>query len=199
MNEYSPHLKFVKHLEVLREHVTRYRKEHSGSLRFLEVGSGGNRRDGLASGFQYECIDIDGKATYTGDICEWLPWSALRPYDIVLLYNVLEHVFHPFRAADHCLQLLRPGGLVIAVAPFSWRYHPVPVDLWRFTHKGLAHLFERSGDVEPLVAAYDIGTRRKDNRGGVLKDYLDVPPVDELGGWRENWNAVYVGRKRFGG
>ena len=71
--------------------------------------------------------------------------------------------------------------------------------MWRFTHKGLAHLFERRGDVEPLVAAYDIKTRRKDNRGGVLENYLDVPPVDEMGGWRENWNVVYVGRKRANG
>ena len=42
-------------------------------------------------------------------------------------------------------KLLKPGGTVITIAPFSIRYHDVN-DYFRFTHKGLEQLFNDTGN-----------------------------------------------------
>jgi hypothetical protein len=81
------------------------------------------------------------------------------------------------------------------MAPFSWRYHPVPLDCFRYTHTGLAYLFERTGQVETRLSGYDISNRRKNAMGGKVANGLDIPPKDHLGGWREHWLTIYVGRK----
>lgn len=95
--------------------------------------------------------------------------------------NVFEHIMEPWAAAAECVRILKKNGITIHIAPFSWRYHPVPVDYFRYSHDGLKHLFERTGEIETLLSAYDISERRKDHRGGKI-GILDVPPVDELGG-----------------
>ena len=43
-------------------------------------------------------------------------------------------------------------------------------------------------------SGFDISNRREDIRG-LWPDKRDSVPVDELGGWRENWSVYYVGRK----
>ena len=109
--------------------------------------------------------------------------------------NLLEHVADPWAAAAEMTRIARPGGLLMHLAPFAWRYHPFPEDYWRFSHTGLKMLFERTGRVSTLLSGYDIQMRRKDQRCAALPDNLDVPPVDQLGGWREHWHAIWVGRK----
>ena len=66
------------------------------------------------------------------------------------------------------------------MAPFSWRYHPYPVDLYRFTPEGLNQLFNHSAQYDVLEKGFDISLRRKDGRGGNLPNNADTPPVDSL-------------------
>src|SRR3990167_8918493 len=55
-------------------------------------------------------------------------------------YTILD--LDPPAAARTIGRLLKPGGLAITQTLFAWDYHPRPVDYWRFTHAGLAYLFE---------------------------------------------------------
>ena len=39
-------------------------------------------------------------------------------------------------------------------APFSWRYHAVPFDAYRYTHTGAQYLFERLGGMVKVFSGY---------------------------------------------
>ena len=66
-------------------------------------------------------------------------------YGTVLCLSVLEHVENPFDVFDGLYECLAPGGLLILSTVFSYRYHPAPVDYWRFTPACLKMLAERAG------------------------------------------------------
>ena len=195
---WSPHLKFVASSDV-GALIARHRDSLPGPPRFLDVGGRHGEFQHLAQGFAYHILEIDtrvqGDNVIFGDICD-CPAVPSESFDVCFSNNVFEHLKEPWRAAEECVRITRRGGLMVHLAPFSWRYHPSPVDFFRYTHAGLAYLFERTGKVETLLAGYDISDRRKDHRGGKVEGGLDVPPVDELGGWREHWLTVVVCRKR---
>jgi len=96
------------------------------------------------AGFKsYEC-----KRQKDLDICGDLD---LHPrYDIVIAEQVLEHVADPDKAVSNFRRLLRPGGFALVTTPFLIRYHPDPLDLWRWTEQGLRLLFSRHG-FEPVT------------------------------------------------
>lgn len=75
------------------------------------------------------------------DICE----DVLdRQFDIVIADNVWEHLLHPWRATEHVLRMLKPGGIFVNVTPFLIRHHPIPTDCTRWTELGMRHFL---GDV----------------------------------------------------
>ena len=96
-------------------------------------------------------------------------------------------------ARRYVLDMLRPGGICITIAPFALRYHESPADHFRYTHTGLASLFEDAGAVTTLVAGYDLQGRRNNWQG--LGSANDICPVDSFGAWRENWFTVCVVEK----
>ena len=163
---------------------------------YLDVGARRAEREAFANGFDYTGLDLapDGDRVIAGDICH-CPEIPDDRYDVVASFDVFEHLERPWDAATECIRVTRPGGLLVHRTLFAYRYHPSPVDYWRFSAQGLAHLFTRSGDVEPLVSGYDLRIRRR-NAQGDPGHLLDVPPRDYLGGFRENWRVLFVGRKR---
>ena len=48
---------------------------------------------------------------------------------------------------------LSPGGTILITVPFAARWHFIPLDYWRFTPSGLAHLLQKSGFVNTAVYA----------------------------------------------
>jgi len=76
------------------------------------------------------------------DICE----DVLdRQFDIVIADNVWEHLLHPWRAAGHVLQMLKPGGIFVNITPFLIRHHPIPTDCTRWTELGMRHFLADCG------------------------------------------------------
>ena len=78
-------------------------------------------------------------------------------FDAVVSTQVLEHVPDPDSYLAEAHRLLRPGGtLVLSTHGIYW-YHPVPVDLWRWTGPGLRRQIERCGfdvaDMLPVLTA----------------------------------------------
>jgi SAM-dependent methyltransferase len=152
--------------------------------------------------FRYFGLDLepaadDDERVLSGDICadEFLrSYPDYRgTFDIAYSNNVFEHLRRPWVAARNILDLLKPGGTCITIAPFSLRYHESPEDHFRYTHTGLVALFEEHAPVRTVLAGYDIAGRRNNWQGmGTAKDTV---PADEFGAWRENWFAIAIVEK----
>lgn len=161
--------------------------------RFLDIGARRGERAFFADGFAYSGMDIRpaGPNVVVGDICA-CPEIPDNSYDVTFSLDVFEHLQRPWDAAKECARITKPGGLLIHRTLFAYRYHPNPIDYWRFTSQALEYLFTQNGDVETLTKGYELVGRRADRRGNGLRDR---PPIDYLGGFRENWRVLYIGQK----
>ncbi len=161
--------------------------------KLLEIGGRFNPRNQEFPGFDYTALDLkkapgkDGVAVLAGDItnCPHLPDAS---FDFILSVDVFEHIATPWLAGQEIVRLLRPGGVTVHSTLFAWRYHPCPIDYWRYSPAGLASLFE---GLTTLHADFDHTERRRNMLG---RDGNAIEP-DALGGWRENVRVTYAGQK----
>ena len=65
--------------------------------------------------------------------------------DLVLSFQVLEHVRDLDRYLSEAKRLLRPGGRLLLSTHGTWLYHPHPEDHRRWTRMGLVHELESRG------------------------------------------------------
>ncbi len=70
---------------------------------------------------------------------------ARNQFDLVIAEQVFEHILRPDRAAAHVYQMLRPGGTFVVGTPFLLRLHEEPLDLYRWTERGMRELLETAG------------------------------------------------------
>lgn len=163
--------------------------------RMLEIGASiGNNAKDLFEKFEYVNLDIEPNnslPTIVGDITDCTTIIPDNSFDFIFSKDTFEHVAEPWKAAKEVIRILKPGGLFYLVTVWSWRYHPVPIDFWRFSPECLAYLFN---GLRCLDKNFDCHQRRWDMRG-FWKDKKDAVPIDNLGGWIENWRVFYVGVK----
>ncbi len=73
--------------------------------------------------------------------------------DVVLLFEVLEHVEAPEKVLNEIWRVLRFGGEFYMSVPFIYPIHDAPNDYWRFTVYGVKTVLKRHGfDVVDIVA-----------------------------------------------
>ncbi|MEZ5372506.1 MAG: methyltransferase domain-containing protein [Microthrixaceae bacterium] len=167
--------------------------QHLEGRTVLEVGGRNHPRSALleGSGAGYVSVDLDG-ATGDGvlvaDICS-CPEIETASMAMVLSVDVFEHLAEPWNAAAEISRILEPGGVVYTSTLFSWRYHPVPEDYYRYTPAGLEHLF---GSLDTISSGFDTTERRRNLLG---TGYAAPLEPDAFGGWRENWRVFHAGRK----
>lgn len=80
-----------------------------------------------------ECVDIVGDVYCMSK----RPWMHL---DIVISGQMLEHLEHPREAVDQMCSILKPGGMIILIAPYVHTEHRYPIDCWRFLPDGMKSL-----------------------------------------------------------
>jgi SAM-dependent methyltransferase len=94
---------------------------------------------------EYVGVDIANPAADLEGSVEALPVPEAS-FDVVLCTQVLEHVGDPEQAVHELSRVTAPGGRVLASTHGVQVYHPSPTDYWRWTHSGLARLFEEGGE-----------------------------------------------------
>jgi SAM-dependent methyltransferase len=101
-------------------------------------------------------VDIRADLTDETDIHRL---CALRP-NALLCCNLLEHVPDPGRLAQHCLDLLRPGGLVFVTVPYSYPYHRDPIDtMYRPSLAELGELFAGASLLDGTILGAGVSYR----------------------------------------
>ena len=65
----------------------------------------------------------------------------------VLSSQVLEHVADPNAYLQEARRVLTSGGLLLLSTHGVWKYHPDPLDLWRWTGEGLKKMVADNGFV----------------------------------------------------
>jgi hypothetical protein len=65
----------------------------------------------------------------------------IKKFKTIHIHCVMEHVDDIFSVARNIEELLDDDGVLLFSAPFAWRIHRIPVDLWRFTPQGVDYLF----------------------------------------------------------
>lgn len=74
-----------------------------------------------------------------------------KAFDVVLLFNILEHIYNHQRVVKEAHRVLKQGGKIIGFVPFLVNYHPDPHDYFRYTKEALVKLFEDQGFSSVLV------------------------------------------------
>ena len=183
--------------EIIFEIIKIFTKE-SEFTKILDVGGGKGWGEKIGSlpRTDYKILDIlpsiQDPRVMVGDICQTNTNLADGSFDVVFSKDTFEHLLEPWSAACEMKRLVANQGLIIVACPFSWRFHPSPLDTYRFSHTGLQYLFERSGDFETLFAGY---VRHGAIRGfwGNKKDW-----TFDGSAFSECWETVLVGRKQVG-
>ena len=140
--------------------------------------------------YNLDIIDNPNIPTIVGDITQKIDYED-NSFDLIFSNNTLEHINQPWLAAKEICRLLNVGGICYISTVWSWRYHPVPIDYWRFSPKCLMFLFK---DLKVIESNFNMFNRRRDQRG-FWPNKIDSVPIDNLGGWRENWSVYFIGTK----
>ena len=152
---------------LLRDEVSKVvRFTRGGSGKVLDIGCGaGDRLDVFRNkGFETYGVETSDSADYARDhlklnVLKGDLFSAHFPggfFDIVTLYNVLEHTHDPMKVCQEAHRILKEGGFLVIQVPNKnslqyklfkkrWAAFDVPRDLYYFNIKTLRNLLEEIG------------------------------------------------------
>lgn len=140
------------------EHEALKRVHMSGSV--LDLG--GDTRSEYRTLFGRSCAvttlnaDPDADPDIVHDLETPLPIESAS-FDVVLLVNVLEHVFNYRALLQESVRVLKPGGNIVVMVPFLFPVHPSPRDFYRFTREALQREFQSLGLVKVRVTPLGTG------------------------------------------
>lgn len=116
-------------------------------LRVLDVGCGDQPYRFMFGDPSCRYIGVDVLGAQHCDVFasgEGLPFGKAT-FDIVLVFQVIEHVAEPQQVLEEIHRVLIPGGHCLVSTHGAFLFHPSPCDYWRWTHQGLEQLFRRVG------------------------------------------------------
>lgn len=76
------------------------------------------------------------------DICKE---TTDEKFDLIIAEQVFEHIEDPEDAAVNILKMLNDGGTFLITVPFLIKYHPAPLDMYRWTKPALKYFLEKRG------------------------------------------------------
>jgi SAM-dependent methyltransferase len=180
--------------------ITRYVDDAARRLRICDLGCGtGGNLASLAerhdvTGIEYSPQALAyarrrlGKRVRAGRLPDGVDLPD-ESFDVVLLTDVLEHIENDADSAKRALQLLRPGGIIVATVPaYQWLYSPRDEEhhhfrryskeqfqtLWALPNSEVAALSFYNSLLFPLAAAVRLASKFAPRRA-TLND-LTMPP-----------------------
>ncbi|MCE5174681.1 MAG: methyltransferase domain-containing protein [Bacteroidales bacterium] len=97
-------------------------------------------------------VDIVSKGLYD--------FGLDKQFDVVISGNCLEHVEAPWKWIQEVHQIVKKGGLVCIITPFSVPEHRYPIDCWRILPDGYRYLLEKESDFTILETRFNISKAR---------------------------------------
>ncbi|MFZ8830963.1 MAG: class I SAM-dependent methyltransferase [Thermodesulfobacteriaceae bacterium] len=74
---------------------------------------------------------------------ENLPFED-ESFDLIIISEVLEHIYKPFHVLDEAIRVLKKGGLIYISTPFILGNHEIPYDYFRYTDYFYKRYFEEN-------------------------------------------------------
>ena len=138
-------------LSIIRENIKRITDEYILALdiegnKILEIGPSVLHKVNFLNAIHHTLdISQEVSSTFCADICSTEDIENIDGrYDVILLFEVLEHVSNPFKAMQNLRTKISDDGLIYITTPFNFRIHgPLP-DNWRFTVHGIKELLKQS-------------------------------------------------------
>jgi hypothetical protein len=144
-------------------------------------------------------LKIDEGVDIAGDVYDPAVQSKLRAIGprLLICCNILEHVRDPAEFANICASLLAPGGMLIVTVPFSYPFHPDPIDTYfRPSPEEVARLFDRfeiseSRIVEDVSYLHELRRTRRPSQ--VLRQFAAhgvkfFAPFGNLDAWKARYH-----------
>lgn len=129
-----------------RETLGKFIDSHQPYGKILDIGS--SRESYVKDHYSnVTTLDIEPPADLVADVMAIpLPDSSI---DTVCCFETLEHVKNPFKAMEEIYRVLKPGGLFLGSAPFSYELHGEEYgDYWRITRQGWEELLKKFESVQ---------------------------------------------------
>jgi SAM-dependent methyltransferase len=154
----SPHKRYIhKHITSFVELIVNHSKKNSFVI--VDIGSGGSPYKILFEHLINKYVSIDISYSKNVEIIGRAQNLPLKSHvaDIVLLSEVLEHVYETEEVFKEINHVLKHNGYLILTTPLLIGYHD-SIDYFRFTHTALEILLKEFG--------FEILTIKK--RGGIF-------------------------------
>jgi SAM-dependent methyltransferase len=104
--------------------------------RVLDVGAGNMAVVDVARNFGHEAHGIDPHPLR--EDCQAGTWEAVRgQFDVITMFDVMEHLTEPFKALAHLKACLAPGGVMVIEMPEL----NAPNEVWKRHQKPKEHIF----------------------------------------------------------
>lgn len=139
---------------LVRKHLTRADWQEASVLDVGSYNVNGTLRGVVEKrGWTYTGLDIVPGDNV--DIVAEHPYEYPFPdgfFDAVVSCSTMEHVAAIWLWVPELVRILRPGGLLVIVAPNRWKIDHSPPDYWRILPSGMEYLFTLDGRLENIQA-----------------------------------------------
>ncbi len=116
----------------------------------LTIGAGGDTEEFIRENKNIELISVDINKIKKPDLL--MDVNNLKfendQFDIVFIFEVLEHIPTPQKAIDEIHRVLKKSGKIFLSTPFILEIHGAPDDYYRFTPHGLKYLLKKFNKIE---------------------------------------------------
>jgi SAM-dependent methyltransferase len=123
----------------------------------LDVGAGHGDFAEIFSGRNYFSLDIVpySEVDLVTDLTQVNPFKN-NTFDLVVLMNVLEHVYSCSDLIKSISRIIKPEGQILLTVPFLLKVHQAPFDFARYTPYFFERMAEDAGfSIESLDGYYD--------------------------------------------
>ncbi|KAF0111871.1 MAG: type 11 methyltransferase [Chloroflexi bacterium] len=146
--------------------------------KILDVGAGHGDFADIFKGRNYYALDIVPypEVDVVADLGKINPFKD-NSFDMVVMMNVLEHVYESRELLNSIAKIVAPGGSIVIAVPFLLKVHQAPFDFSRFTPYFLEKMAAEAGlYVASLQGYFDTQYLLNESLGNVWQYSISSQP-----------------------